>query len=84
MEGELIKCYDDVLDISFSYPAMWGEVSARLGKGGIQVSRTGTPSWVIRRQHKITHTLAMERVNTMYQRAESLEGIGIGEYRAEQ
>lgn len=26
----------------------------------------------------------MERVNTMYQLAESLEGIGIGEYRAEQ
>ena len=33
-EGESIKCYDDVLDISFSYPATWGEVSAILRKGG--------------------------------------------------
>jgi hypothetical protein len=34
VEGALINCHDDVLHVSFSYPATWGEVSARLGKGG--------------------------------------------------
>jgi len=32
--GKLAKCIDDVLDIEFEYPTIWGEIEAELRTGG--------------------------------------------------